>query len=192
MKLLAIDPGLATTGIAVFSHPWRGDEYEPKNVTEALACLVRSSELATDTSSSLAHRLGDIQFFLTTELELSEPDLIVVEDPPYSGDYGRHKGRGARAGTNQLYMALGAILAACGPFTGPYTPTELVMRHPSGRKEQRLELLSAAARSLKIKLPEGPRGGIRQDQLDAIWLGVAELLGPSESVGRLRGAPADR
>ncbi|HEX6941147.1 MAG TPA: hypothetical protein VF158_17220, partial [Longimicrobiales bacterium] len=105
------------------------------------------------------------------------------ETPAHHGDYGDDPGR--RKGANALYMALGAILSGLGQCRGHCRIVQL--RAGRSRKEERRTILEQNARVAGIRLPQGPRGGKRLDEIDAIWIGA---YGLSERLSRDLAAPA--
>jgi hypothetical protein len=62
-------------------------------------------------------------------------------------------------------MAIGAVMAGLGDAdVHEMAPGKI----SKGQRWQHLHLLAKEAR---VPLPEGPRGGLLEDELDAIWLG---------------------
>jgi len=165
MNILAIDPGFDTTGWAVFRC--RPDQL-PQTLNHALGLLHATGEICTSTADPDHVRLASLAQQMKNLLEAYFPVLVYLERPAYAGDYGGRRAR--RAEVNKLYMAIGALQAV---IRGPQLFTVPAIRTP---KDTRHQLLSHAAQVSRVSLPEGPRGGARQDQLDAIWLGCQALL----------------
>ncbi len=163
MKLLAIDPGMDDTGYAVFLPCCR-----PRTVNDALRALLESGTISTDTRDTDPERLASLGLQIRHLVEAHGPSLAAVEVPAYAGNYGGRQAR--RAGVNKLFQAIGAIfsrLAGVEVLTVPALNT---------KKETRHQLLDHAAQVIGVELPQGPRGGSREDEWDAIWIGVQTLL----------------
>jgi hypothetical protein len=163
VNVLAFDPGFDDTGWAVFSlvRP-------PGTLNEAVKRLRDSGTISTRPELADADRLFSLGLRVRNLIVEWDPVVAYVELPSFEGSYTGGKER--RRGVNRLYMALGAIL--CRLHSG------LVVGVPAIRspKETRHQLLRHAAGVEGIDLPEGPRGGVREDEWDAIWLGASALL----------------
>ncbi len=162
MKIAFIDPGLDITGIATFT----ADE-QPQTLQDALLMMIRSSSLATYPSEPLGERL----FNIGDMVNIIEADKIFVEEPTYAGAYARRGSqRVVQASLNKLYMAIGAI---CGGLCFP----PILVPASGVPKMKRFELLHHAAGTIGLPLPEGIRGGKKEDEWDAIYGGCQILLG---------------
>jgi Holliday junction resolvasome RuvABC endonuclease subunit len=171
VKALAIDPGLAHVGLALF----RFDSL--KAISKAhgpLAHLQDAWEIETQADEHPAARLFQIYTILTQTFLDHRPELLIIETPAMGGDYGGQKAR--RTNTNLLYQALGAINLAAGihAYLCQLDPDTWIryQRAPSSRKTKRYRELKAAADTIGIPLPSGPRGGKLPNAWDAIVCGV--------------------
>ncbi len=164
--LIFLDPGIDCTGVAKFA--W---DKKPTTLQEALGCLVFTRSIETSPDDDLGVRLAQIG----ARVALLDADEFYVEIPTQAGMYKRHKGLDVQLAKSitKLYMAIGAIFGARGGL-GYIEPKAVAASMVN--KELRHEYLEGAARLLKIGLPEGPRGGKREDEYDAIWGGCQELL----------------
>ena len=162
--LIFIDPGLDVTGIAKFA--W--SEEKPQTFQEALGCMVFTRSIETSPDQSIESRLADI----AARVALLDADEFYVEHPSYAGSYKRGKELAVVRSIAKLYLAIGAIHGglACGSTVATPVPA------PRMSKKVRHGLLADAARMADIPLPEGPRGGKREDEWDAIFGGCQELL----------------
>ena len=172
--LLAVDPGLANIGLALFELPpsgiWPAD-------LDRLTALRKAWELSTDPDTHLAARFNNIHTAAVSALFLYGPLLVIIETPSTSADYGGQKSR--RGNTNLLYGALGAIQAAAGRYCDAMglDPLEVVhyQRTPNTKKKERHQALRDRAGPLPLALPAGPRGGILPNAYDAILCGLSYL-----------------
>lgn len=164
MKVVAIDPGIDGTGVAVFQlQPPVG-----MGMLERLRHLESWHLIKTSSRDPLVLRLE--QLSLQTAAAAAGADLVIVERPAIAGLYSRNQ----RAGFKQmavplakLWMATGAIVAGC----VRYTPTVLLpaTSEPKVRRHQMLQRLFAAAKRADLADLHQP------DVLDAIWLGLVQL-----------------
>jgi len=163
VKLIAFDPGFDVTGWAIF-NPCR----PPDTLQSAVGALSECGEIRTELGDSHPQRISHLGSQVHFLLTIHNPDFVVLELPAYEGDYGNDRRR--RPGVNKLYMAIGAIMA--------HTHGERVVtvKAPGQAKSFRHELLASAARMAEVELPEGPRGGVREDAWDAVWAGCSVLL----------------
>lgn len=165
-SLIFIDPGIDVTGVAKFA--W---EKKPRTLQGALGCLVFTRSIETKPGVALGDRLSE----LGSRASLLDADEFFVEVPTRSGMYGRHRGLDAQMAESlgKLYMAIGAICGGIGTVQG-HPPQTVPASGIS--KDVRHGYLEDAAKVLGIPLPEGPRGGKREDEYDALWGGCQELL----------------
>lgn len=163
--VLFVDPGLDDVGWAVF----RGRRTRA-TINEVLRSFVASGTISTDPTERLAYRLVRIAHSIQATARVHHIESAWVEVSPYPGQHAS-RGRKARQSVNRLYMATGAILAAP-EGVGADTQVVNALTTP---KEQRHAILLAAMEKEGIDIPRGPRGGAREDEWDAIWLGVQVL-----------------
>jgi len=173
MILLAIDPGLRSTGFATFNLPPSGSwpaGHDP------LANLDEAWELQTEPDEHLARRLFLIHRHTLDQLNHYRPLVTVIETPATGADYGGQKTR--RASTNLLYEALGTIQAATASYYHNLDSLDAAVRYikaPTSRKTKRHKELKAAALAENKALPTGPRGGKLPNAWDAIICGRSFL-----------------
>lgn len=172
--LLAVDPGLAHLGLALFELPPTG--IWPAGI-DRLSAFRESWELKTDPESHLAARFNIIHTATVSALFRYSPALCIIETPSTSADYGGQKGR--RGNTNLLYSALGAVQAAAGRYCDAMAlePSQVIhyQRAPNVKKRERQDQLKTRAGTLPVSLPTGPRGGILPNAWDAILCGLSYL-----------------
>ncbi len=163
--LIFLDPGIDCTGVAKFA--W---DKKPTTLQEALGCLVFTRSIETSPGMDLGDRLLEIG----QRVSCLDADDFIVEIPTVAGMYKRNKGLDVQMAKSitKLYMAIGTIFGAIGADGRDAK----AVAAPHVSKDLRHEYLEGAARLLNIGLPEGPRGGKREDEYDAIWGGCQELL----------------
>jgi Holliday junction resolvasome RuvABC endonuclease subunit len=166
----AIDPGLDAVAIAVLSEETYREKVRAGSVTAPLQAWVVSVLIRTSPRTPLPDRLGEIRSAIEDLLETRPPAAVYVEVPAYAGQYARG-GQQTRGGVNGLYLGTGAVLSSVAGRGFP------VKELKAGRapKRSRHTVLEAMSRGTRIKLPEGPRGGKREDELDALWIGCWAL-----------------
>lgn len=163
MKALAVDPGLDRIAGVVFDWPDR-----PRDMTSALRGMVEVEFCETDPDQEIHKRLAKLVVWVWNCIAEHDVTVVIVEAPAKMGAYARH-GKAQRANTDRYFMAFGALLAGV-----QLSVAECIQRPAdSTSKDMRLSLLQTAAKTAKVQLPEGPRGGARQDEIDAIWTGCA-------------------
>jgi hypothetical protein len=171
MRILGIDPGYDVVAACVLNL------HEPPNtLQDALRGYVRCKRVQTNLRDERSDRLAEISSWTAANLELI--DVVVVEVPAIHGKYARYANHKiSRKGVDLLHCALGAILAAAG-----MSDAEVVeLAADTMRKGQRHALLETAARQVGLSLPEGPRGGKREDEWDAIWTAARWALNAPRS-----------
>ena len=187
MKIIAIDPGLDVTGVALFDL----DRFHELGGTSdaAYKAFAGCTTVSTSPAEPMEARHAEIHLDL---LELLAPDdvtLAYLELPAFTGDYDGTPTR--RETMHRMLEARGAILGALGMACLPVVQ----VRAGQSSKEHREEVLERGFNAAGLKLPRGPRGGKREDEWDAIWLGywalttrvmrdVGELLPPSDAGGQ--------
>jgi hypothetical protein len=138
----------------------------------ALLALLESGTIHTSPKDDLAQRISDLAEALDTTAETYGCQWGVVEIPATSGDYsGKQR---ARQSLNLLYMSIGAALATLAA-TMP-TTTSKASTTPKAQRHAALQLCHAATPKAQ-PLPVGPRGGKRDDEMDAICLGWWAMIG---------------
>ena len=161
MIILGIDPGLDKDKVAGCVLKL---ESRPKTLQDALRGYVRCSAETTKPGDDRPARLAEVASW--TAAMSKDADVVVVEVPAITGAYARVANhRLNRKGVDALMMAMGAILAAA--EMSEALVVELAA--DTQRKRFRHECLEMAAGQLGITLPIGPRGGKREDEMDAIW-----------------------
>lgn len=166
--MIAIDPGIDTTGVAVFDlERWEDAGGTKNNLGRALRAFELHYEITTSPDDELAERLIRLHYAVAEIVADQNPEVAYVEMPAYHGSYSG--GTERRRGVNKLYMALGAILSGLSATTVVEMPA---IRQP---KKHRHELLEAAASVEDVPLPLGPRGGVPEDVWDALWVGIQAL-----------------
>lgn len=173
MHVISVDPGLDGIGVAV----WDAHQFETlrreirPELAAALRALVGVFLVTTDPADPIDMRLAEIADQMRRAVEEWKPVVAYVETPAYTGDYGDDRSR--RGNTNKLYMGLGAVLAGLGAWRPDLHV--VTIRAGQARKSERHAILEENARVARIRLPEGPRGGARTDEVDAIWIGAYGL-----------------
>lgn len=173
MHVISVDPGLDGIGVAV----WDADRFDElrreirPELAAALRALVGVFLVTTDPADPIDMRLAEIADQMRRAVEEWKPVVAYVETPAYTGDYGDDRSR--RGNTNKLYMGLGAVLAGLGAWRPDLHV--VTIRAGQARKSERHAILEENARVARIRLPEGPRGGARTDEVDAIWIGAYGL-----------------
>lgn len=173
MHVISVDPGLDGIGVAV----WDAHQFETlrreirPELAAALRALVGVFLVTTDPADPIDMRLAEIADEMRRAVEEWKPVVAYVETPAYTGDYGDDRSR--RGNTNKLYMGLGAVLAGLGAWRPDLHV--VTIRAGQARKSERHAILEENARVARIRLPEGPRGGARTDEVDAIWIGAYGL-----------------
>lgn len=165
-----MDPGLATTGGADFGGP----PPPGGTLTDAVRLLLDCGRVETAAATPMPARLLCLANGMRAIAAEKAPERVVIEIPTYSGQYARH-GPAQRQGVNKLYQAIGALEVGLRSAVPGDIAVEQV-RAIQESKETRNDLLEHSARIADIELPSGPRGGSRQNILDAIWLGCEALL----------------
>ena len=170
MKILAVDPGLDDTGWACFDY----DRFLRLGATPqaGILALVDSGTIHTSPKDNLVDRIQDLAREMDRVLSHHKPVFAVLEAPSYSGDYGPTKK--ARSSLNGLYVALGGILAVLVAHTD--VDLQPASRTPKAQRLASLEMTHSATPDAP-PLPKGPRGGKREDEMDAIHLGWWALIG---------------
>ena len=173
MHVISVDPGLDGIGVAV----WDADRFDElrREIRPELAAALRALAgvflVTTDPGDPIDVRLAEIAAEMRRAAEEWQPAIAYVETPAYTGDYGDDRSR--RGNTNKLYMGLGAVLAGLGSVRPSLHVVTL--RAGQERKSDRRMILEQNARVAGVRLPEGPRGGERRDEVDAIWIGAYGL-----------------
>lgn len=167
IEVLAVDPGWDELGLARFRF---ARPPQPGQLNEALAGFVEARvERGMAGEQDLVLRACAIRALLEEEVRrLRTAPIVVIERPPYEGDYGGEKQR--RRGVNRLYMAIGACAAAKVGGQAVLTPVAA-----TSKAERRGWLYSAG-------LPRSVRG----DAADAVWIGAQWVTGPGVGVLRRR------
>jgi hypothetical protein len=168
-RLLSIDPGLDGIGVALFD----AEKYSPTPDLPGPVAAVRAWEaswtITTDPADELADRCAAIALQLQADVQRWTPRLVYLEVPEISGDYGDNRGR--RRSVNLLHVGIGAVLAGLGAATAGRLIDVHQVKPGTAAKESRQAWLEEAFRKARIRLPVGPRGGKKEDEVDAIWLG---------------------
>lgn len=174
MHILTIDPALDGVGLAVFDYDRFRHQTRGPAEFRALRALVWSDTLSTSASTPLSERLEAIAIRVASLVREWEAELVYVELPAYSGTYDR--GGPSRENLNRLYMGIGACLAGASVALSTTGGRLQEVRAGTSKKSERKATLEQVADQVGIRLPQGPRGGGREDEIDAIWIGWWALL----------------
>src|SRR5690606_3799632 len=175
MHVISVDPGLDGIGVAVWDAH-RFDELRREirpELAAALRALVGVFLVTTAPGDPIDVRLAEIVSEMQRVKDEFNPAIAYVEMPAYTGDYYDEYARSRRSNVNKLYMGLGAVLAGLGAWRPDLHV--VTIRAGQGRKIGRDAIVEENARVARIRLPEGPRGGARTDEVDAIWIGAYGL-----------------
>jgi hypothetical protein len=165
LRLHSLDPGYDGMGMATWSlKEWNEG---PSSAERALRVLMNSETLIPP-KKGMVTRLTYIGDALSKRVRSG--DHVVIEYPAYAGQYKRGRPK-AQSTLNKLYAAIGAAVASC---AGVGADVELV-KASRARKAERIDTLRLVAKASGMALPLGPRGGKREDEWDAIWLGFWAL-----------------
>jgi len=178
--ILAIDPGLTATGIAIYdpriqAQRLRSGDPLPVAALRSLRIshtiqVARREEL-TVRLATLAGEVAELAAGVHPRWQSGQADLVVIEMPAYSGDYAaRGRTRNNAKAINLLHLAIGSMIGVLSDYRIRLVTAD---RQP---KERRHAVLSDLAARLGIELPEGPRGGRRMDEMDAMWLGWQAVM----------------
>lgn len=165
---VAVDPGLAETGVAVFDLEklrfiGASDRAQVFEVEDVAPALVQTELIRTKPSDSLTTRLHimatSFRAYLDT-LITARGVAVAIELPAITGAYQRNVGanQATRAGIDKLLMATGALVAIC--------PTAMLVRTPGTKKEHK--------RKVSERIWRAARGEARfphSDVMDAIFFG---------------------
>jgi hypothetical protein len=125
---IAIDPGLAESGVVVFDlekvKAWIGDRPQIFEVEDVAPLIVDNFLIKTDPGKPLTQRLARLSAEISSLIDMLRSEdsayggprdlMVAVEMPAVAGNYGRNFGGGVgtRANFDKLYMATGAIVGA--------------------------------------------------------------------------------
>lgn len=165
MIFLAIDPGMDLVAVAVFDS----STAKPGSLGGALKGWTHMLTFSTDSSKPTNDRCAEISDFVAQAVRDHGASVAFIEEPAKSGAYARNKGLHSAIadGLMKLNRGIGAI--AAGAHAGGARLVEMPANR--ARKEDRHNLLRMAATRAGIGLPVGPRGGKREDEWDALWIG---------------------
>ncbi len=170
--VVAIDPGLDATGVAVFDlRGWR--PLEPW--ADVLRRLVQHEVIRTSPETAMPDRLGALHARVTDLLRELRPERCYVEQPAIAGVYasrrGRQRGKSPlnAESIQKLNWAIGALVTAA---TGELVAVQLVPA-PKIPKEQRIAFVRTAL--ARLGHPLGTQARVSPDLLDAIFLGATCL-----------------
>lgn len=177
MNVVSFDPGIDATGWACLKVG-RGSH---ANINAAVRGLIAYGEIETDPGETMPERLAGVAKEVSLLIREKRPTYVILETPSYAGAYTGGKERFRSVA--KLYQAIGAIQAAAAL---ELWSSGQVVRVPAIRqpKEVRHGLLQDAFRKVGLDWPEGPRGGQREDAVDAIWVGVQWILENGRKVVR--------
>lgn len=195
MKLLAIDPGFAHVGWALFDlRPYIERGGRSLALEDRARCLVTAGEFHTPAGSTPA-RLNAVDVAVTNILVNTSASAVVYETPGYAGV---HAGRSSRQRGKQpvnadavakMYMGHGVIVVAIYRATGFEPIAERALAPPAavrpggdpdpeGTKRWRQDQLRRAldkagnGRVFGTHLT-GPKGGVLEHACDAAWIGTS-------------------
>lgn len=169
MRILGIDPGLASTGAAVIeagsaSGPWR---------------LVDAHEVRTGSKSPMPERLQEINALVREMIDRHGPDAMAVESLFFA--------KNVRSAVLMAHGRGAAILAAadCSVPVFEYSPLEIkqsVVGRGRATKEQVMQMVAVI-----LKLAEGPAS---DHQADAMATALAHAFRTRTAVSRARAGAA--
>jgi hypothetical protein len=173
--ILAVDPGIDDTGIALFELAG----WQPSESFERVLTRLRTTEvLRTAPSQPLSVRLnvlarGIERIILAATASKWPVALMYLEQPRTGGTY-RQRGRpGLNAGDlSLLFMAMGALIGAAG---GRSVEVRLV---PAPRLAKPVRHQSILLPLAALHHPLAAQKRRSPDLLDAIWLGATCLTSP--------------
>lgn len=172
MNILAVDPGLDATGVAVLDYAM----FVRLGATPqaGIRALMHSDTITTSPDRPYPERIFTLCQELHRKALVFDCQWGVMEWPAYHGTYGR--GTASRPSLNALYLAMGAVLATMTSTMGADVAVHQVGQTSKAERHGMLEQAHSDVPGLK-PLPTGPRGGRREDELDAIYLGWWAMLG---------------
>jgi Holliday junction resolvasome RuvABC endonuclease subunit len=165
---VAVDPGLAETGVVVFDlgkARWIGERVSVFDVEDVAPLLLEVKLIKTETHASLTARLhtlaADFRAYLDVLTEnRTKPVRVAIEMPAVAGNYGRNYagGVGTRANLDKLYFATGALVGVA--------PSAKLFRSMGTKKEHK--------RAIAERIWKAARPSERfphSDVMDALFLG---------------------
>lgn len=166
----AIDPGFDLLALAVFEY--NTEVPTPADFGSRLGLLWKTEEIVTDAQAPLFERVEHIAWALQRKLLEFDVDRVFLELPSKPGAYKRNRGLSLAMadGMRKLHLAIGAVVAVCS-----YLGVDVVPVSSGVPKAERQAMLKNAAKLEGVELPTGPRGGVRHDLWDAIYLGVCNV-----------------
>lgn len=172
MMIFGLDPGMDETGLAVFDYSAFLDGGATPQA--GLLALIHHSTISTHPSSPLGHRVTLLSNALLEAAETYRPNWAVVEIPSTPGDYARKEA--TRRSLQLLHIAVGACLASMASAPLCLVHAEHASKMPKSQRHADLRMVWERTFNSR-PWPAGPRGGQREDELDAIHLGWWAMLG---------------
>lgn len=173
MRIAFLDPGLDVTGFSVLEYDGSG-----ANLNRAIHHLVDAGDIRSSSKDPLYVRLQTLGETLDRLLEGHGVFATFVEKPAYAGNY-RGTGKSRQKTMQAMLLATGALWLAAAAHGGVWW-----VDATRTSKDHDHFLLLELAKTEGVHLPEGPRGGKREDAWDAIWLGLRWLQDPPERFRR--------
>lgn len=172
-SIIALDPGIDGTGLAVFDL----DLYNNRsNVHDVAAALIGVKTVRTEPDLPLPDRLHELGNAIRLATLQGRVEHVYVEQPAKTGSYQRNAGVGEKrmaAPMSKLYLSMGALIEAARAIGAQVTlvPAPRLAKIERAMLAKAIFAPSPAALVHRAAMPSA-------DALDAIWLGAQQLTGP--------------